>query len=445
MTPGSAITANQIRQKITLRLVAPIMALTFLNSLDRVNVSFAALQMNADLGLDAQMYGFGIGLLFFSYLLFQFPHTYLLRRIGARRWIFAAVLSWGCIATAMTFMQNATQFYALRFLLGIAESGFAPGIIYYISQWMPRRFRAWAIAGSMLAIPISIIFGGPLSGWLMTMSNSFDISGWRWMFLVEGGLTILAAFAALRIFVDTPVEANWLDSGQKQWLLAELERDKSHTPAGNPEAGIGHLLRNVNVWASAGVWFSLMSGAYGIMYWLPQIIKQLSDAGDFKVSILSALPWIGLGAGMLINAWHSDKTQERYWHIGLPSLIAATGLILGISVSSDWLALCCLVIGAIGLGSAQGAFWALPTSFLSGTHAGNGITLINMLGTSGGLITPPVIGWVRVTTGAFTTAVYLLAGLLMGAAALLMVIYRSNLQHQSVINAGPAAVAMKKQ
>jgi ACS family tartrate transporter-like MFS transporter len=164
---------------------------------------------------------------------------------------------------------------------------------------------------------------------------------------------------ALRIFVDTPAQANWLDSGQKQWLLAELERDKSHIPAGNPQAGFGHLLRNVNVWASAGVWFSLMSGAYGIMYWLPQIIKQLSDAGDFKVSILSTLPWIGLGAGMLINTWHSDKTQERYWHIGLPSLIAAAGLALGISISSDWLALCCLVIGAIGLGSAQGAFWAL--------------------------------------------------------------------------------------
>jgi ACS family tartrate transporter-like MFS transporter len=308
----------------------------------------------------------------------------------------------------MAFMQNAMQFYSFRFLLGMAESGFAPGVIYYISQWMPRRFRAWAIAGSMLAIPIS------------------GISGWRWMYLVEGGLTVLAAFASLRVFVDTPAEARWLDSGQKQWLLAELEQDRARIPQGNQGTGeLRRMLCSIRIWASAGVWFSLMSGAYGIMYWLPQIIKQVSKASDFKVSILSTLPWIGLGTGMLLNAWHSDKTQERYWHIGIPALMAAAGMILGTSVSSGWLALCCLVIGGIGLGGAQGAFWALPTSILGGANAGNGITLINILGTSGGLLTPPVIGWVRVHTGSFAASAYLLAGLLIGGAALLVPIYRA--------------------
>ena len=358
-------------------------------------------------------------------MIFQLPHTYILRKIGARRWIFNAVLIWGCIATAMTFINNAMEFYILRFLLGMAESGFAPGIVYYVSQWMPRRFRAWAIAGTMLAIPISIIFGGPLSGWLLTMANAFDLPGWRWMYLIEGSLTILAAFTALRIFVDTPHEAQWLDDRQKAWLSAELEKDRKQALQADAPEGIGALLRNGNVWAAAGIWFSLMSGAYGIIYWLPQIIKQMSGADDFVVSILSALPWVGLGAGMLINAWHSDKTQERYWHIGVPSVIAAGGLIAATILSSDWQAFCFLMIGAIGLGGAQGAFWALPTSFLKGRNAGNGITLINLLGNSGGVVTSPIIGWIRVQTGSFNASVYVLAGLLIGGAALVTIIYRS--------------------
>lgn len=421
----TAESASAVRRKITVRLIAPFTFLTFLSSLDRVNVSFAALQMNADLGLDAQMYGFGIGIFFFSFILFQFPHTHILRRIGAQRWIFATVLLWGSIAALMAVVQDATQFYVFRFLLGVAESGFAPGMIYYISQFVPQRFRAWAIAGTMLAIPISVIFGGPLSGWLMTMRNSLGLPGWRWMFLVEGGLTILAAFAALRIFVNSPDRATWLSTAQREWLAAELERDGRVTPKRGASKGSVALLLDVGVWASAGVWFCLLSGAYGILYWLPQIIQQFSGAGEFEVSILSALPWIGLGAAMLLNAWHSDKMQERYWHIGIPAVVAAACLSLGTSVSLGWLAFAYLIIGTIGLGSAQGAFWALPTSFLSGPDAGNGITLINVVGTSAGFVTPPLIGWLRIQSGAFSTTANALAALLIIAAALLIVIARS--------------------
>jgi len=427
--------ANDVRRKITVRLVAPITFLTFLNSLDRVNVSFAALQMNSDLGLDPQMYGFGVGIFFFSYILFQFPHTHILRRIGAQKWIFGAVLIWGAVATSMALMQNGTHFYVLRFLLGVVESGFAPGIIYFISQWMPRRFRAWAIAGSMLAIPISIIFGGPLSGWLMTMHNSFGLPGWRWMFLVEGLLTVVAAFGALRVFVDTPDQATWLSSVEKKWLLEELERDQILVPNEDPSAGFSQLLRSVNVWASAGVWFTLLAGAYGILYWLPQMIQQVSGAGELEVSILSALPWIGLGAGMLCNAWHSDKTQERYWHIGAPAVIAAICLSIGTSVSSEWLAFLCLIIGTIGLGSAQGAFWALPTGFLSGTHAGSGITLINIVGTSARIVIPPLIGWLRIQTGTFSTSAHALSALLVIGVGLLILIARSTLRSRVPVSA----------
>lgn len=410
-----------MRRLLTLRIVAPLTFLTFLNSLDRVNVSFAALQMNTEVGLDPKTYGTGVGLFFFAYLTFQLPHTLVLRKIGARLWIFGAVLFWGVVASAMASVRTPVQFYALRFLLGVAEAGFAPGIIYYMSQWMPSRFRAWAVAGSMLAIPISVVIGGPLSGWLLTQPNPFGMSGWRWMFLIEGLPTIATAFVALRYFVDTPAQARWLSPERKAWLLAQLADEK---PDAQHAAGGMQLLRSVRVWSAAGVWFSLMCGAYGIIFWLPQMIKQLSGAGDMQVSMLSALPWVGLGMGMMINARHSDRTQERYLHIGIPALVAAAGLTVSSSVTSGWLALVWLVVAGAGLGAAQGAFWALPTSFLSGASAAIGITLINILGSSGGLVAPPAIGFIRAHTGSFSLAVYALSGLLALGALLLVPIYR---------------------
>jgi MFS transporter, ACS family, tartrate transporter len=417
---------QEIRGKITLQLVAPLTFLVFLNSLDRVNVSFAALRMNADLGLDPKSYGFGVGIFFVAYLLFQFPHTFVLRKIGPRRWIVCAVLFWGCVATAMSAIHDATQFYALRFLLGIAESGFAPGIVYYMSLWMPARFRAWAIAGSMLAIPISVIFGGPLSGWLMSIENPLGMPGWRWMFLVEGLATIGAAFFAYRHFVDHPSEARWLSSEEKAWLHAELERDRVRAPVPQSLQSSAQLLRSGRVWASAGVWFSLMSGAYGIIFWLPQMIKQIATVSDLEASMLSAMPWVGLAAGMQLNAWHSDRTQERYLHIGIPALIAAAGLVSSASVPPGWLALAFLVVGGFGLGGAQGVFWALPTSFLGAGSGATAITLINILGSSGGLVAPPLIGWIRNESGSFALAVYALAGLLLLGILLLALVWRTS-------------------
>jgi ACS family tartrate transporter-like MFS transporter len=416
--------AETVRNKLALRLIAPLTFLTFLNSLDRVNVSFAALQMNPQLGLTPERYGFGVGLFFVGYLIFQFPHTALLRRIGARRWIFATVAFWGSIATAMAFIQTPAQFFALRVLLGVAEAGFAPGIVYIMSQWMPRRFRASAIAGSMLAIPISIVFGGPLSGWLMSAIAPGGWPGWRFMFAAEGGITLLIASFTPFWFVDEVSQSRWLTPSEQAWLTAEREADRA-TPVRDAPTSLGEVARSGRVWAAAGVWFSLMSGAYGIIYWLPQVIKAISGRSDLQVSVLSALPWVGLGAGMLINSWHSDRTQERYWHIALPALLAALGLVLGSKVSPSGLALSCLCVGAFGLGSAQGAFWALPTGFLPPAVAASGITLINLLGSSGGLIAPPAIGWIRAQTGSFVGPVYALAGLLVLGAALLWLLRRS--------------------
>jgi ACS family tartrate transporter-like MFS transporter len=400
-----------VRRKLTIYLVAPLTFLTFLNSIDRVNVSFAALQMNRELGLSPEQYGFGVSLFFIGYLACSFPHTALLKRFGARRWIFCAVLFWGIVSTALAWTSSAAHFYVLRVLLGIAESGFAPGIVYIMSQWMPQRLRAWSIAGSMLAVPLSVIFGAPLSGWLLTAQTGWAWSGWRFMFLVEGTVTVLVALAAPLWFVNEPASARWLDADEKRWLTQELERERRERPP-VPARSFAAVLRLPPLWAAAGVWFSLMSGAYGIIYWLPQVIKQLSGLNDLEVSVLSSLPWVGLGAGMLINAWHSDLTGERHWHVALASVLAAAGLSGAAAFGTSWPALACLTIGAFGLGAAQGAFWPLPTALLDRAVAASGLTLITVLGSAGGLIAPPLIGFARARSGSFGLPVVLLAGLL---------------------------------
>jgi ACS family tartrate transporter-like MFS transporter len=403
--------AQLIRRKLLLWLVAPLTFLTLLNSIDRVNVSFAALQMNKELGFSPAQYGFGVSLFFVGYVACSFPHTALLRRFGARRWIFGAVLFWGLVSTALAWTQSVGEFYALRLLLGVAEAGFAPGIVFIMSQWMPQRFRASAIAGTMLAVPISMIFGAPFSGWLMTADTGLSWPGWRFMFLVEGSLTVAVALMTPWLFVDEPEQAKWLRDDEKQWLRTEIERDiREQEPA--RARSFAALLRTRPLWAAAGVWFTLMSGAYGIIYWLPQVIKQLSGLNDFEVSLLSAFPWIGLGAGMVINSWHSDLTQERHWHVALAGLLSAVGLVGAIAFGDRWPALLCLTVGAFGLGAAQGAFWALPTSLLDRSVAASGLTFITVLGSAGGLVTPPMIGLVRAQTGSFGMPVVLLAGLL---------------------------------
>jgi ACS family tartrate transporter-like MFS transporter len=412
---------TSIRNELTWRVVWPLTFLTFLNSIDRVNVSFAALQMNRDLGFTPEQYGMGVGLFFVGYLLFSFAHTALLRRVGAKRWICGAVVLWGCIATLLATIQTPAQFYTLRVLLGIAESGFAPGIVFIMSQWMPQRFRAFSIAGSMLAIPGSMLLGAPLAGWLLTAQTGLPISGWRFLFLAEGLVTVLAGALAPLWFVDEPSQARWLTRDQKRWLHDELEREQRERPSGLASS-FAKVLRGPQLWAAAGVWFSLMSGSYGVIYWLPQVIKQLSGRNDLETSLISALPWLGLGIGMLVNAWHSDLTRERHWHVALAALLAAVGLCGASTLDLGLPALACLTLGAFGLGAAQGAFWALPTSFLDRGVAAAGLTFVTVLGSTGGLVTPPLIGLLRARTGSFQPAAALLAVLLcLGAACVALI------------------------
>lgn len=404
--------------KVNGRVIYPLLFLTFLNALDRVNVSFAALQMNKALGFTPEVYGFGVGLFFITYLLFQMPSLWILKRVGARRWIAGSMIGWGLVASLMAFVNGAPMFYALRLALGVAEAGFAPGVIFYVSQFTAQRRRAGAVAATMLAIPASVILGAPLGGWLMTQVNPIDMPGWRWMFLVEGLPSIMLGLVALRFFSDGPADASWLSDEERAALARRREADLAGRPHGT--TSIWPLLASVRVWAAIGVWFCTLAGAYGLIFWLPLVIKAMTSHGDFKTSLLAATPWLGVGAGMALNAWHSDRSQERFWHVGLGCLLGAAGIGLAAATPNHALALALLILGGLGLGGAQGAFWAIPTRFLPPAALAVGIGLINMLGSLGGIVGSNLIGYLRAHSASYQTPVFVLAGFLACGALFLL-------------------------
>jgi ACS family tartrate transporter-like MFS transporter len=406
-----------ISRKIITRLVVPIMVLQVLNSLDRVNISFAALQMNADLGLSTELYGNAVSIFFVSYLLFQFPSSKALKVLGARWWIFGVVLLWGLAATGMAFVQDVWHLYVLRFVLGIAEAGYAPGIVFLCSCWVPRNYRAQAIATTMLAVPVSVVFGGPLSGWLLSMQAPFDVAAWRWMFFIEGVPTIVLAFVALRIFRHEPLDADWLSADEKQWLRNDLRQEEAVRTAGI--ASFTEVLTDARIVCSAAVWFCLIFGAYGIIFWMPLVLQEMTALGEFSIGLLSALPWLGVAAGMVLVSRHSDRTQERFRHVGLAALTASLALLA--SAWSPWhgLALVLLFVFGVGLGGAQATFWTIPTAIMAPAVAANGVVLINLVGNISSLINSKVIGYLRQASGSYQLAVLLLVAIL-GAAALLV-------------------------
>jgi MFS family permease len=406
----------ELARKIRWRLVAPTILFMLLSSLDRVNISFAALRMNEELGFTPSQYGFGAGILFAGFLGGQYPSILLLQRIGMRRWLGGCALLWGCAAGAIAFIDSHFQFYALRVVLGFAEGGIAPGIVLYLSQFATERERATTFAMPMLAVPLSIVIGGPISGWLMGMDTG-GLASWRWMILAEAAPTIALGFAAFFYFPDTPAEARWLSADEKAWL----ERNAANRADTRQRNDWSVLLRPI-VWMSALLWFCLLSGAYGIMFWLPQMVKQMTALTPFEIGFVNALPWVGAALGTYFNSAHSDRTGERFWHIGLPAGLTALLILAGGAAGAGPLGLALLFLAGLGLGSAQGAFWALPTSMFTPATFAVGAVAINIAGSSGGLIVPHVIGLVRESSGGFAGPTLLIAGILVIAALLVLAI-----------------------
>lgn len=401
------------------RLLPFLFVLFVVNFLDRVNVGFAALRMNAELGFTPEVFGFGVGLFFVAYLLFEIPSNIVLQKVGARFWIARIMVTWGAVSTATAFVSGTASFYVLRFLLGLAEAGFVPGILLYLSTWFPAQARAGAIARFMMASAISLVIGAPLSGALLSIGTVFGMSGWQWMFVLEGVPSILLGIVAFRYLTDRPQDAAWLTDEQRAWLVATLHREVAKR-AEEKVVSLGAAFRHPGLWTIGGVYFCIGLSFYGVSFWLPQIIRQLSGLSPLAIGLLTAVPFVGAAAAMVLNGRHSDRTGERRWHIAVSCFFGALGFVIGAAAPSPTIAFLGLCIGAAGIWGSIGVFWSLPMEFLGGTAAAGGIALVNSLGNIGGFAGPYLIGWLRTHSADFGTALLLIAAVLVAGSLMVL-------------------------
>ena len=402
----------QTLAKVTRRLIPFLLLCYVVAWLDRVNVGFAALQMNEDLGFSAAVYGFGAGVFFAGYALCEIPSNLIQAKVGARRWIARIMVTWGIISVAMMFVRDTASFYTLRFLLGVAEAGFLPGIIYYLSDWYPAAQRAKAVGWFMAAIPLSIVIGGPLAGLLLELDGIGGLRGWQWLFLVEGLPAIVLGFVVLAYLTDRPQDAHWLSAEEKEWLGARIREEQTQA---REKHGVSVLQAMVHptVWKLALIMFTCQTGSYGLSLWMPQIVKQLSGLGNLEVGLITALPYLAAALGMVLIGASSDRSGERFRHIAIPCAVAAAGFVACAFISSPVPALIALTVAAVGDLGSRGPFWALPGRFLAGSASAGGIALINTIGSLGGFVGPYGVGIVKSTTGSFAGGLILLAFLLL--------------------------------
>ena len=401
------------------RLIPFLFLLYIVAYLDRINVGFAALQMNRALGFSATTYGFGAGIFFLSYVLFEIPSNVILARVGARLWIARIMLTWGLVSSSMMFVGSASGFYTLRFLLGLAEAGFFPGIIFYLTRWFPARERARTIAAFMTATLVAGVIGGPISGALLGLSGAGGLAGWQWLFLLEGIPAIVLGFVVLAALTERPEDARWLTDVERTALVACLAADASEH---HRHADVWSALRHRRTWLLAAVYFTIPVTLYGIGFWLPLMLKTASGGSDFTVGLLSAIPYAAGVIAMVIVGRHSDLTAERQWHVMIPAACSALALLgSAAGTSTIWLVLT-LALAMAGLASMFGPFWALATSSMGGVGAAASIALVNSVGNTGGFVGPYLLGAINDATHSFATGLIAIAALQAACGALVLLV-----------------------
>ena len=410
---------DQVFAKCAGRLIPFMMLLYITNYLDRVNVGFAALTMNRDLGFSPSVYGFAAGIFFISYAMFQIPATVLLERMGARRTVFAIMAAWGALSAATAFVRDPVAFYILRFLLGVAESGFFPGMILYLTFWFPSEYRARFTATFMIAIPLSSTFGGPLSGLILGMDGVAGFHGWQWLFLIEGLPACLLAFAVLKFLPDGPAAASFLSEAEKQAIATRLAREKPATPA---NLWPGLIDPRVLLLGLAGT--GIGAGIFGSQLWLPQIVKALGYS-NLTTGFIAALPYVVAMPTVLLVGRSSDRRGERIWHNAIPLLAAAGGFIVAAVADNHYLVIAGLTVTVAGLIGTYGPYYSLASSFFAGPAAPGAIALVNLMCTGlGGFLGPNIVGLLKQGTGGYAAGMLALAGGLVASVVILLLLGR---------------------
>jgi len=395
-------------RKVTLRLIPFLFVLYVIAWLDRVNVGFAGLEMNADLGFSSTVFGFGSGIFFLGYCLFEIPSNIILERVGARLWISRIMVTWGLISVSLMFVRTPAAFYLLRFLLGAAEAGFFPGVIYYLSLWYPTAHRARAIAAFMTAVPVTGLIGGPLSGALLELDGLHGLAGWQWLFLLEGLPAVILGTSVLFYLNDRPETTSWLTPAERDWLVETLAAER-HACVLRPNIRVA--LTDATVWKLGIIFLLVAAGFYGYSFWGPLVIKSLTGLSNFKVGlVLGAISAVTI-LGMLLNSYHSDHTRERAVHIAVPLFVMAIGLVGCALLHQPVLAIIALALVPLGHCASYGPFWSMPTQFLTGRAAAAGIALVTMIANVGGFAGPALIGVLKSRTGTHTDAFLVLGGL----------------------------------
>jgi ACS family tartrate transporter-like MFS transporter len=411
--------------KVARRLIPFMIAMFCVNFLDRVNIGFAALQMNHDLGLTPEAFGLAAGILFVSYTVCEIPSNLILVKVGPRRWLARIMISWGVIAMAGALVFDRTSLYAMRFLLGAAEAGFFPGIMVFISRWFPAKERARAITLFMVGSPLSVVFGAPLSTALLSLHGWMGLKGWQWLFVLEGLPAVVLGIIALRWLTDRPEEAGWLRAEERNWLSAtmtEEARQKAERPG--PQRTAAVFLHGPTLLLAAAKLCVLLA-FFGITLWLPQIIRAFSGATRLETGALTALPYACAAVGSILAGRSSDRSGERGLHIAIPAFVGALGFGAAALTNEPYLAMAALCVAATGLWVSNTVFWTLPTAILAGTPAAAGLALINSIGNFGGFLGPTLTGWVRGHTGSYALALAALGCFLALSGVLVLLVARA--------------------
>jgi MFS transporter, ACS family, tartrate transporter len=381
------------------RLMPFLFLLYIVAYLDRINVSFAVLQMRGELGLSDRVYGRAAGMFFAGYFFFQLPSNLVLEKFGVRRWISGLMITWGVISCLMVFIRGPVSFYGMRFLLGAAEAGFFPGMILYMKRWFPANARARAVAWFMTANPIAGIVGSPVSGALLGLSGK-GLSGWQWMFLMEGIPAILLGITVFWALSDNPREARWLKGEERAWLLERLALEQQ-AEASLRKENLWQVLVSPRIWMLSIVYFGVSTTMYGVTLWLPSVIRSLSGLSYFLTGLVSALPFVVTAIVMVLIGMHSDRKAERRWHTAIPAFVGAVALVAAGYGSSTAVVVACIGLGLVFAESMVGPFWAMATSRMAGLSAAAGIAVINSLANLGGYFGPDIIGFFRKASGGF--------------------------------------------